>query len=367
VSNEDFPGDGLPPRQPPQNQIGPPPVASADGVARDHADLQARAKRRKPNWFLRIIAFGFITTVVVPVLWVLIYGIFEAPGTLLMAQRAAQGEEIRHRTVPLSRISPHLVRAVIAAEDAKFCTHQGFDVEAIQKAVKYNERAEKRGSAKRRGASTISQQTAKNLFLWPQRSWIRKGLEVYFTGLIEMIWPKRRIMEAYLNAAEWGDGIFGAEAAARARFGKSASELTPREAARLAAVLPSPNKWNPVRPGRYVARRSGAIQANMGIVRSEGLAVCVLGKEKGVPAPDRSRPRAPVELPDIPPPPPELAPPEEGAALDVVAPTTDAPTGEALATETAPLNDPVFEDVTPTEPAPTETPPPAEPPPTPPT
>lgn len=357
MSNEDFPGDGLPPRQPP-----PPPVASAVGVPRDHAELRP-PKKKKSNWFLRVIAFGFVATVVVPVLWVLIYGIIEAPGTLLMAQRAAQGEEIRHNNVPLSRISPHLVRAVIAAEDAKFCSHQGFDVEAIQKAVKYNERAEKRGSTKRRGASTISQQTAKNLFLWPQRSWIRKGLEVYFTGLIEMIWPKRRIMEAYLNAAEWGDGIFGAEAAARARFGKSAADLTAREAARLAAVLPSPNKWNPVKPGRYVARRSGAIQANMGIVRNSGLAACVLGKERGGPAPDRRRPSAPVELPPLPPPPPELAPPEEGAPLDVAAPPTDAPTGETPATDAAPLDDPVFEEVPP--PAPVD-PPPAEPAPAPP-
>lgn len=343
MSNEDFPDAGL-----------SPPVAPV-----------APKAKRKPNWFVRIIAFGFIATVVVPVLWVLIYGIVEAPGTLLMAQRAAQGEEIRRIAVPLSRVSPHLVRAVIAAEDARFCAHQGFDVEAIQKAVKYNERAEKRGSTKRRGASTISQQTAKNLFLWPQRSWIRKGLEVYFTALIELIWPKRRIMEAYLNAAEWGDGIFGAEAAARARFGKSASKLTPREAARLAAVLPSPNKWNPVRPGRYVARRSGAIQANMGIVRSEGLASCVLGKEKGAPAPDRRRPRAPVELPAIPPPPPELAPPEEGAAVEVVAPTDETSMPETPSDEAPPLNDPVFEDMTPTEPAPAEgTPPPDPAPPT---
>lgn len=346
VSNEDFPDDGLPPVQPP-----PPPMASADGVARDFEDLRARAAKRKPNWFVRIALAGLVVTVVLPVLWVLIYGVLEAPGTLLMAQRAAQGEEIRHKTVPLSRISPHLVRAVIAAEDAKFCTHQGFDVEAINKAVKYNKRAKNRGSAKRRGASTISQQTAKNLFLWPQRSWIRKGLEVYFTGLIEIVWPKRRIMEAYLNAAEWGDGVFGAEAAARARFGKSASDLTPQESARLAAVLPSPNKWNPVRPGRYVARRAGAIQANMNIVRNEGMASCVLGKERIVQRPGKRRPTAPVELPPLPAPPPELAPPEEGAALDVVAPTpegapatAEAPTGEeAPPAEDAPTGDPPTE------------------------
>jgi monofunctional glycosyltransferase len=326
-----------------------------------HIEPAAAPERKRPNWFVRIAALGFVVTVVIPVLWVLVYGIIEAPGTLLMAQRAAQGEEIRHRTVPLERISPHLVRAVIAAEDAKFCTHQGFDVEAINKAVKYNERAKNRGSTKRRGASTISQQTAKNLFLWPQRSWVRKGLEVYFTGLIEIIWPKRRIMEAYLNAAEWGDGIFGAEAAARARFGKSASELTPREAARLAAVLPSPNKWNPVRPGRYVQRRSGAIQANMNIVRNEGMAACVLGKERIVSRPGRPRPGAPVELPPLPAPPPELAPPEEGSPVEVLAP---APEGEVAPTE-PPFGEelPVIE--TPPAEAPTEPSPgdPAPPPP----
>lgn len=333
MSNEDFPGDGLPPIAP---QPAPPPVESMP------------KKRGKPNWFLRVIALGFIVTVVVPVLWVLIYGVFEAPGTLLMAQRSAEGETIEHRTVRLNKISPHLVRAVIAAEDAKFCTHQGFDVEAIQKAVKYNERAEKRGSSKRRGASTISQQTAKNLFLWPQRSWMRKGLEVYFTALIEMIWPKKRIMEAYLNAAEWGHGVFGAEAAARARFGKSAADLTAREAALLAAVLPSPNKWNPVRPGRYVARRSGAIQANMNIVRGAGMAACVLGKTDRVTTqPGKRRPTAPVELPDLPPPPPELAPPEEGAPVDAVAVPVDpnAPPLVEGPEATTPSGDPPFEDI----------------------
>lgn len=311
MSNEDFPG--------PETTRAPLP------------------ERRRPNWFVRLAALGLVVTVVIPVLWVLLYGIIEAPGTLLMAQRAAQGEEIRHRTVPLERISPNLVRAVIAAEDAKFCSHQGFDVEAINKAVKYNERAKNRGSKKRRGASTISQQTAKNLFLWPQRSWVRKGLEVYFTGLIEIVWPKRRIMEAYLNAAEWGDGVFGAEAAARARFGKSASELTPREAARLAAVLPSPNKWNPVSPGRYVQRRSGAIQANMNIVRNEGMAACVLGKERVTTRPGRNRPTAPVELPPLPAPPPDLAPPEEGASVEAVAPAPEGATVGPPAGEEAPV------------------------------
>lgn len=315
VSTEEPPPGEVPPPPPPL------PTFPAGGVPRDFNDLKARAqKRRGSPWYLRLFAGVLLVTVIIPVLWVFLYGILIAPGTLLMAQRAGEGEHISHVTKPLAEISPYLVRAVIAAEDARFCSHNGFDVEAIQKAVKYNQRAERRGSDKRRGASTISQQTAKNLFLWPQRSWVRKGLEVYFTFLIETVWPKKRIMEQYLNAAEWGDGAFGAEAAARLRFNKSAADLTPAEASRLAAVLPSPNKWSATSPGRYVRGRAGAILARAGVVRSQGLAACVLGKER-VP----SRPsRTPPELPPLPPPPPDLAPPVEGAPLDALVPAPDA-------------------------------------------
>jgi monofunctional biosynthetic peptidoglycan transglycosylase len=200
------------------------------------------------------------------------YRFMEPPATALMLSRAAAGERIRHEPVPLAAISPHVVRAVIAAEDANFCRHDGFDFEAIQDAMRSN-----RDGGRVRGASTISQQTAKNLFLWPERSWLRKGLETYFTALIETLWPKRRIMAAYLNAAEWGDGIFGIEAAAQARFGVSAAELSPAQAARLAAVLPSPNRWRADRPGPYVRRRSYQIMERARIVQREGLADCVLG------------------------------------------------------------------------------------------
>jgi monofunctional glycosyltransferase len=316
---------GVSTEDPPPPAPPPPPLPPVEGLARDFNDLRKRAsKPRGPSWFMRLVAAGVVVGIILPVLWVLIYGIVEAPGTILMAQRAGQGEDVRRDTVPLSAISPHLVRAVIAAEDARFCKHNGFDAEAIQKAVKYNERARKRGSDKRRGASTISQQTAKNLFLWPQRSWVRKGLEVYFTFLIEALWPKRRIMEAYLNAAEWGDGLFGAEAAAQARFGKSASQLTAREAARLASVLPSPNKWNPVSPGPYVRGRANAIVSRASVVRNEGLAACVLGKEGGAARPGK-RKQEPEELPPLPAPPPELAPPEEGSPVEVVAPVDPLP------------------------------------------
>ena len=127
-----------------------------------------------------------------------------------------------------------------------------------------------------RGASTITQQVAKNLFLWPDRSWLRKGLESYFTALIEFMWPKRRIMEAYLNIAEWGGGAFGAEAAARAHFGVSVADLTPLQAARLAAVLPNPNRWRADRPGPYVRRRAATLVQRARVVRNEHLAGCVL-------------------------------------------------------------------------------------------
>src|SRR5262249_30893772 len=127
-----------------------------------------------------------------------------------------------------------------------------------------------------RGGSTISQQTAKNLFLWPSRSWLRKGLETYFTSLIEFLWPKQQIMEQYLNAAEWGDGLFGVEAAAQARFGVHAADLPPLQAARLAAVLPSPNRWRADSPGPYVRRRAASIVDRARVVQNEHMASCVL-------------------------------------------------------------------------------------------
>ncbi len=241
--------------------------------ARINLDLDlGRIKRRKRyGLFITTISVLFVALVLAPVTWVGAYLFFDPPSTVLMLQRAAEGETIRHYPVPLSRMSPHIVRAVIAAEDSNFCTHDGFDVEAIQDAMAANARG---GSV--RGASTVSQQTAKNLFLWPDRSWIRKGLETYFTALIEFMWPKRRIMEAYLNAAEWGDGNFGIEAAARTRFGIAAADLTPLQAARLAAVLPNPNRWRADSPGPYVRRRSASLVERARVVRDERTAACVL-------------------------------------------------------------------------------------------
>jgi monofunctional biosynthetic peptidoglycan transglycosylase len=189
-----------------------------------------------------------------------------------MVVRAAEGRGWEYRWRPIGKISPALVQAAVASEDARFCDHHGFDFDAIQKAMEHNEKHPNRI----RGASTISQQTAKNVFLWPGRDWVRKGFEAYFTVLIETIWGKQRIMEVYLNVAEMGPGVYGAEAAARKYFHTDAAHLSPDQAARLVAVLPNPIKYRAEGPGRYVRGRAAHIGAAAGTVRRDGLAECVL-------------------------------------------------------------------------------------------
>jgi monofunctional biosynthetic peptidoglycan transglycosylase len=157
----------------------------------------------------------------------------------------------------LEQMGVNIQKAVIAAEDQKFEEHSGFDFDAIRKAQEYNKRHK---GKKMKGASTISQQTAKNVFLWPSRSWIRKGFEVYFTFLIELFWSKDRILEVYLNVIETGDGIYGSEAAAMEYFNHTSQHLSEREAALIAAVLPNPRKWSPVKPSSYVSKKAGRIQ-----------------------------------------------------------------------------------------------------------
>ena len=208
---------------------------------------------------------------------VLLYRLLPPPMTFLMTTRAVEGEGLSYRWRSLDEISPRLVEAAIAAEDSTFCAHRGFDMKAIERALKANARVEQRGRGRIRGGSTISQQTAKNVFLWPGRDWIRKVLEAGYTVSIETLWGKRRIMEVYLNVAEWAPGVYGAEAAAQHWFDKSASDLTAREAARLVAILPSPRRYKAASPGPYVRRRASRIQAAMGTVRNDGLAACVLG------------------------------------------------------------------------------------------
>ncbi|MEM9668395.1 MAG: monofunctional biosynthetic peptidoglycan transglycosylase [Pseudomonadota bacterium] len=221
-------------------------------------------------WIRRIIRAILIAFVIIHA-YALILRFVPAVGSILMVQRYIAGETVTRDWKPIHKISPHLVRAVIAAEDSRFCQHDGIDLDAIDKAL--DERAQGRST---RGASTITQQTAKNIFLWNGGGYARKGAEAWFATLIDFVWGKRRVMEAYLNIAEWGDGFFGAEAAAQKRFGKHASELTEREAALLAAVLPSPNKWRVDPPGPYVSQRTGTLQARMRVVENDGFARCVL-------------------------------------------------------------------------------------------
>lgn len=230
-----------------------------------------KPRKRRPllTLFLFILAFPFLQVVVLRFV--------PAPPTILMIEQAVKGNGLDYRWRSLERLSPYLVTAAIAAEDARFCQHQGFDFEAIQKAMEANERAEASGSSKVRGGSTITQQTAKNVFLWPHRSYVRKALEAGYSVLIEYGWGKRRIMEMYLNVAEFAPGVYGAEAGARHWFGKSAESLSRAEAARLIAVLPSPRRYNAASPGPYVRRRTARIQANAAQVRAQGLNQCVIG------------------------------------------------------------------------------------------
>jgi monofunctional biosynthetic peptidoglycan transglycosylase len=207
----------------------------------------------------RILAFAAGAFLVLSVFLVALYREVPPPVTPLMLIRGIEGQGIAKRWQPLSQISPHLVRAVIASEDAKFCGHRGFDWDAIREAW----RRYRQGTGKLRGASTISMQTAKNVFLWPGRDWPRKGLEAYFTVLIELAWGKERIVETYLNVIEWGPGIYGAEAASQFHFHKPAAALSADEAARLAAILPDPLKWSAGRPDRYVAAHAAVIRAQM--------------------------------------------------------------------------------------------------------
>ncbi|MCX7986531.1 MAG: monofunctional biosynthetic peptidoglycan transglycosylase [Bacteroidales bacterium] len=194
------------------------------------------------------------------IFWVMLYKYLNPPITSLMFIRALEHDKskgkfrFQHRWVSLDKISENMVWAVVAAEDNNFTTHFGVDWEAIQKARKIN-----RYSRIKHGASTITQQTAKNVFLFPSRTYFRKALELYFTYLMELLWSKRRIMEVYLNVIELGRGIYGVEAAAQYYYKKSASELSASEAAMLAAILPAPLRRNPAQPSSYLINRQQRI------------------------------------------------------------------------------------------------------------
>jgi monofunctional glycosyltransferase len=215
------------------------------------------------GWAVKLV-LGFV---VLSLLLVLLYRFVPVPVTItmLMDERG-----ITKDWEPLSDIDRNMVRAVIAGEDGKFCTHNGFDREAIEEAIRRNAEG-----GRLRGGSTISQQTAKNVFLWQGGGYFRKGLEAWFTFLIETVWGKRRIMEVYLNVAETGIGTYGAEAGAQRYFGKPAARLSRSEAARMAAALPLPKERSVTNPSGWLRRHGNRIAARIGVVRRDGLDGCI--------------------------------------------------------------------------------------------
>ena len=204
---------------------------------------------------LSVVALRFVPVFFTPLMFIRCY------------QQVSEGKELKleHHWVAFNEISPHMPVAVMASEDAKFLQHHGFDYEDIEHAAKRNmEHPEKR----KLGASTISQQTAKNVFLWPGRSWVRKGFEVYFTSLIELLWPNQRIMEVYLNSIEMGDGIYGVDAVAEAHFGTDALHLSKAQCALIAATLPNPRKFSSKHPSAYMLKRQARILREMKFVQT---------------------------------------------------------------------------------------------------
>ena len=218
-----------------------------------------RKRWRRLLWLLPLLCIAFT------VLQVAILRFVDPPFSAFMAARQfeawGQGDwryRIAYDWRDLDAMAPHVPLALVAAEDQRFPEHHGFDIDAIEKARRNNARGRKV-----RGGSTITQQVAKNLFLWSGRSWVRKGIEAWYAILIEALWPKQRILEVYANIAEFGDGVYGVQAAARTFFGRDADALTRAQSARLAAVLPSPRRYNARNPGPYVQRRARNIERQM--------------------------------------------------------------------------------------------------------
>ena len=220
--------------------------------------MQLLTKVRRIIRWIVLLFFGSTILSVFAYKWLPVY--VTPLMVIRCVQQVSRGERIRlkHHWVPLDSMSIYMPVAVMASEDQRFLEHRGFDLVEIENAIR-----EQVSGRRKRGGSTISQQTAKNVFLWPGRSWVRKGLEVYFTALIELVWGKHRIMEVYLNSIEMGDGIYGAEAVAQWHFGRSASELTRPNCALVAATLPNPIKFSSKEPSPYMLRRQTAIMKQM--------------------------------------------------------------------------------------------------------
>ena len=211
---------------------------------------------------VRVAVALFLGSSILAVVFLRFIPVFITPLMIIRCvEQHSDGKDMRmyHKWVSIEKMSPHLPVAVMASEDQRFLLHNGFDFDAIKKAAKHN----KNGSSNTHGASTITQQTVKNVFLWPQRSWLRKGLEAYFTVLVELLWSKQRIMEVYLNSIEMGDGIYGAYSVAKHHFGKDVSELSRGECALIATSLPNPRKMNSGSPSRYMLSRKNKIEREM--------------------------------------------------------------------------------------------------------
>ena len=271
-------------------------------MAKRAASTIPRYKRRRQraprSWGRRI--FGWIVKAVLifllgSVLWVLVYRFINPPVTVTMLGDVLAGRGAKRDWIPIERIDRDMVRAAIGGEDSKFCGHNGFDLDAIEQAMQRNA-----SGGRIRGGSTISQQTAKNAFLWQGGGYFRKGLEAWFTVLMEATWPKQRIMEVYLNLAETGIGTYGVNAGSERYFQHDASAMSRTEAARIAAVLPLPKKRGATAPKGFTRRYGGTIAARIGAVARDGLDACVYRgitppKDKAPPAPPPGR--APRTLP----------------------------------------------------------------------
>ena len=309
---------------------------------RPKSSIPQYKRRRKRSLPARIFLFLFkfvLAFVLISVLWVLAYRFINPPITATMAGDVLAGRGATRDWMDIEEIDRDMVRAVVAAEDSKFCSHDGFDLQAIETAMQENA---SRGRI--RGGSTISQQTAKNAFLWQGGGYFRKGLEAWFTLLMEAMWDKSRIMEVYLNIAETGIGTYGVNAGAQRYYDHDASRMTRQEAARIAAILPLPKARGAIAPKGFTRRYGSTIAARIGVVARDGLDACVY--RDIAPPEDRAPPpsRGPEELP--------------GEEYETVQP---APSLEEAIGELPPAEEPVANEDEQTQPEPIEPPPPVPP------
>jgi monofunctional biosynthetic peptidoglycan transglycosylase len=246
------------------------PTKTAENAAPPRRGGFFRAVGRIPGLLWRGVTRALVWLAALVLFGILAYRLFDPPITPYMASESRRLGGVAHDWVPLAQIAPVMARSAVAAEDANFCRHWGFDIDAIRAAIE---------DGSRRGASTITQQVVKNVYLWHGRSWSRKAIEAGLTPLVEAAWPKRRILEVYLNVAEFGEGVFGVEAAARHHFGVAAAELTAIQAASLAAVLPSPKTRSAAEPSAFVRRRAAGIMDGAATIDRDGRAACFRAAE----------------------------------------------------------------------------------------